>query len=149
MICVLSEDEIQETRRVFDALADGRGEITISDLKYFFQSLERERTDLELFQMVHDVGLATVDPISFQQFVQILGSEKKICQAADDESDLIDAFTACGGEHDTSGYVERNTLIKIVKDDFGLQIDIENMINKYDTDGSGEIEYSEFKQLLS
>ena len=39
--------------------------------------------------------------------------------------------------------------IKIIKHDFGLTIDIEELINKVDTDGSGEIEFEEFKTLLS
>ena len=45
--------------------------------------------------------------------------------------------------------VNSSTLIKIIKVDFGLTIDIEELINKVDTNGSGEIEYSEFARLLS
>jgi calmodulin len=40
-------------------------------------------------------------------------------------------------------------LIKIIKHDFGLPIDIERLINDIDADGSGEIEFDEFKALLS
>jgi EF hand len=39
--------------------------------------------------------------------------------------------------------------VKIIKVDFGLTIDIEELINKIDADGSGEIEFEEFKTLLS
>ena len=66
-----------------------------------------------------------------------------------DESDMIDAFVACGGLQDKTGNVKRDTLVKIIKHDFGLTIDIEELINKIDTDGSGEIEFEEFKTLLS
>ncbi len=38
---------------------------------------------------------------------------------------------------------------QIIKHGFGLTIDIEELINKVDTDGSGEIEFEEFKRLLS
>ncbi len=61
----------------------------------------------------------------------------------------VDAFVACGGNPDKSGNVHRDTLVKIIKHDFGLTIDIEDLINKIDADGSGEIEYEEFKTLLS
>ena len=61
----------------------------------------------------------------------------------------VDAFVACGGEPDKSGHVRRETLVKIVKEDFGLTIDIEKLIDDIDEDRSGEIEYLEFKQLLS
>ena len=40
-------------------------------------------------------------------------------------------------------------MIKIVKQDFGLTIDIEELIEKIDIDHSGEIEFEEFKDLLS
>lgn len=39
--------------------------------------------------------------------------------------------------------------MKIIKHDFGLTINIEDLINKIDSDGSGEIEFAEFKALLS
>ncbi len=61
----------------------------------------------------------------------------------------MDAFVACGGNPDKSGHVERATLVKVIKVDFGLTIDIEELIDAIDADGSGEIEYEEFKELLS
>lgn len=56
---------------------------------------------------------------------------------------------ACGGNLDKSGCVKKATLIKIIKHDFGLTINIEDMINKLDVDGSGEIEFDEFKAILT
>ena len=35
-------------------------------------------------------------------------------------------------------------LIKIIKEDFQMTIDIEKLIEEIDDDGSGEIEYDEF-----
>ena len=61
----------------------------------------------------------------------------------------VDAYVACGGKADKSGHVKKDTLIKIVKQDFGLTIDIEELIAKIDIDHSGEIEFEEFKDLLS
>lgn len=61
----------------------------------------------------------------------------------------VDAFVACGGNRDKSGHVQRDVLVKIIKDDFGLTIDINKLIDDIDTDGSGEIEFGEFKALLS
>lgn len=62
---------------------------------------------------------------------------------------MVDAFVACGGKRDKSGFVKRETLVKIIKIDFGLTIDIEELINKIDNDGSGQIDFDEFKALLS
>ncbi len=44
--------------------------------------------------------------------------------------------------------MKRDTVVKIIKHDFGLTIDIEELINKIDTDGSGEIEFDEFSLML-
>ena len=37
----------------------------------------------------------------------------------------VDAYVACGGQTDKSGHVHRDTLVKIIKKDFGLPINIE------------------------
>ena len=37
----------------------------------------------------------------------------------------VDAYVACGGKPDKSGHVHRDTLVKIIKKDFGLPINIE------------------------
>ena len=78
-----------------------------------------------------------------------MGSQKEREENFDDENDMVDAFVVCGRQHDRSGHFKRETLVKIIKQDFGLTIDIEELINKIDTDGSGEIEFDEFKILLS
>jgi len=54
-----------------------------------------------------------------------------------------------GGNSDSSGHVDAEKLIKIIRDEFEMTIDIERLIKEIDTDGSGEIEYDEFKTLLS
>ena len=80
---------------------------------------------------------------------QVIETQKERAAQFDDESDLIDAYVACGGNADKSGCVSADMLIKIIKHDFGLTIDIEELIRAIDTDGSGEIEFEEFKTLLS
>ena len=65
-----------------------------------------------------------------------------------DESELLDAFVAMGGEPDGEGCVDARKLIATIKDEFEMTIDIERLIQEVDEDGSGEIEFDEFKQLL-
>ena len=40
-------------------------------------------------------------------------------------------------------------LIKTIKEEFEMTIDIEALIAEVDEDGSGEIEFDEFKELLA
>ena len=53
-----------------------------------------------------------------------------------------------GGEADGEGSIDADKLIDIIKNKFEMTIDIENLIEEIDEDGSGEIEFDEFKQLL-
>ena len=65
-----------------------------------------------------------------------------------DEGELLDAFVAMGGEPDGEGCVDAKKLIATIKEEFEMTIDIERLIEEVDEDGSGEIEFDEFKQLL-
>ena len=54
-----------------------------------------------------------------------------------------------GGLPDKEGFIDAEKLIRIIKDEFEMTIDIEKLIEDIDEDGSGQIEYDEFKNLLS
>ena len=58
------------------------------------------------------------------------------------------AFVSMGGHQDGSGTINASLLIEIIKNQFEMTIDIEKLIEELDEDGSGEIEYNEFKALL-
>eukprot|EP00947_MAST-08B_sp_MAST-8B-sp1_P001514 g1514.t1 len=106
-------------------------------------------TEEELFQMISEVDDNMSGSIDFGEFLKVIETQKERAAQFDDESDLIDAYVACGGHADKSGHVDAEVLIKIIKHDFGLTIDIEELIKAIDTDGSGEIEFEEFKELLT
>ena len=53
-----------------------------------------------------------------------------------------------GGEEDGDGCIDADKLIEVIKGDFQMTIDIEALILEVDEDGSGEIEFDEFKALL-
>jgi calmodulin len=106
-------------------------------------------TEEELFQMISEVDENASGTIDFGEFLKVIEKQKERAAKYDDESDMVDAFVACGGNPDKTGHVQRDTLVKIIKEDFGLSIDLEKLIDEIDEDGSHEIEFSEFKSLLS
>lgn len=58
------------------------------------------------------------------------------------------AYVALGGNPDLTGSLDAERLRKTCQD-FQLTIDIDKLIRQYDTDGSGQIDYEEFKSMLS
>jgi calmodulin len=99
--------------------------------------------------MISEVDENMSGSIDFGEFLKVVEHQKERNDNVDDEEEMVDAFVACGGNEDRSGVVQKDTLVKIIKHDFGLTIDIEELVNKIDTDGSGEIEYGEFSVLLT
>lgn len=147
---VLSQEEIDGCREAFLAFdKDRSGTIDVWELRQVLEAMGQHPTEEELFQMISEVDENMSGSIDFAEFLKVIENQKERAENFDDESDMIDAFVACGGLQDKSGNVKRETLVKIIKHDFGLTIDIEELINKVDTDGSGEIEFDEFKTLLS
>ena len=61
----------------------------------------------------------------------------------------MDAYVSMGGDEDGGGYIDADKLIRVIKEDFEMTIDIEKLIQDIDEDGSGQIEYDEFRNLLS
>ena len=53
-----------------------------------------------------------------------------------------------GGQPDGDGFIDADKLIHTIKNEFEMTIDIENLILEIDEDGSGEIEFDEFRELL-
>ena len=60
------------------------------------------------------------------------------------------AFKCLGGDYsDAESSIDSELLVHIIKDDFRMTIDIEKPLNDIDEDGSGKIEYNEFRDLLT
>ncbi|CAM9595282.1 unnamed protein product [Ectocarpus sp. 8 AP-2014] len=147
---VLTQEEIDGCRDAFLAFdKDRSGNIDVWELRQVLEAMGQKPTEEELFQMISEVDDNMSGSIDFPEFLKVIENQKTRAQNFDDETDMIDAFVACGGRMDKTGHVKRGALVKIIKVDFGLTINIEDLINKIDADGSGEIEFPEFKALLS
>ena len=97
---------------------------------------------------IHPILGDPKETISLEEFKNVILEQKKN-QTAMNEEDTLDAFVSMGGNLDTSGCIEADKLIHIIKKEFEMTINIEELIAEIDEDGSGEIEYDEFRNLLS
>mmetsp|Transcript_5876 Transcript_5876/g.10458 ORF Transcript_5876/g.10458 Transcript_5876/m.10458 type:complete len:100 (-) Transcript_5876:324-623(-) len=98
--------------------------------------------------MINEVDEDNTGKIEFHEFLKVYEQHQN-AENEDDEQDFIDAFVAMGGNPDKSGCVKADELVRIIRIKFEMTIDIERLIDEVDTDHSGEIEYEEFKALLS
>jgi len=179
---VLEQNVIDACRAAFTAIdTDRSGFIDCWELKEVLQALGCKPTDEDLFFMVSEVDEKMNGEIDFAMMLQIIQTQKARQSTAGDDSDLLTAYIACGGGEegdDYGGCVDATKLIKIIKEDFGLTVDIEaliqevrlperptpsslysfssfsslpllHMMMQVDEDGSGEIEFGEFAELLS
>nr|7K5B_R Chain R, Dynein light chain 4A [Tetrahymena thermophila] len=143
----LSEEDIQFCQKAFsDYDEDGLGAIKVSDLKLALENIGCSLSENDLFKMISEVDEKNTGLIKFSDFLNIY-YKQKYANLGDDDQDLVDAFVAMGGNADTTGSVDANRLIQIVKEEFEMTIDIVGLIREIDKDGSGEIEYEEFKLL--
>ena len=128
---------------------DRTGKIDVWELKSILEALGMRPTEEEMFQLMSEVDMNMSGTLDFAQLLKVIEFQKVRIDNMDDGSELAEAFVACGGGADRGGCVDANVLIKIIKEDFGLSVDMEALIREVDADGSGEIEFEEFQELLS
>jgi len=153
----LSQEEIDLCRQAFVKFdnkrkkfdVSERGTIDLWNLRQVLEFMGQNPTETDIFSMIIEAEEDAQGSIGFAEFIHIMEQQKLRSMHADHQSDLADAYIACGGDEDLGGCVKRETLIQIVKEEFGLPINIEELINQIDADGSGEIEFGEFEELLS
>ena len=145
----LTTEEEAKCWEAFSAFdKDSSGKIDANELRIVLEMMGQKTTEEEIFRMIAEADAENTGEISYAQFKHVISEQKKNQSATNDE-DTIDAYVAMGGLPDKEGYIDAQRLIRIIKEDFGMTIDIEKLIHDIDEDGSGQIEYDEFKNLLS
>merc|ERR1712224_782735 len=108
---MLTQDEIDKCREAFSRFdKDGSGTIDASELKQTLIAIGQNPSDEEVFTMISQVDDDGSGCIELSEFLKVCEKQKQIQDEADDETDLIDAFVARGGNADKSGRVEAEKL---------------------------------------
>jgi len=146
---VLTEEEIENCHKAFIQFdADHSGTIESWELKAVLEALGQKPTDQEILHMISEVDDNDSNSIEFSEFLQVMARQKVESNDTGKERDIFDAWVAVGGGVDLGGFVDADLLIKIIKSDFCLNIDIETMIKEMDTSGDGKVDYEEFVALF-
>ena len=126
---------------------DQQGYILTSELQPALEDLDEHVTENEVFRMIAQMDPQNTGQLNSFQFKQLVMERREDAQGTSD-ADLLDAYVAMGGDEDGGGCVDADKLIRTIKTEFEMTIDIEALIQEVDEDGSGEIEFDEFKELL-
>ena len=147
----LSEDDVARAIAAFAARDPERRGIRLCDLGTCMRAMGEEVSEAEIFDLMclAEVASEETNTLPFGEFLRLVTDRRQRLAEPVSEADLAMAFIACGGDpEDPESFVKKEKLVALVKGDFGLSIDISAMIESIDDDGSGQIEFDEFQQLL-
>ena len=146
---VLSQQEIEKAHDAFEKFdVDHSGCIDAWELKEAMKSLGQNPTDEEVFGLLAQVDTDGSGNIDFQEFLQVIEKQRDSQGDTGEDWDMVSAFVALEGNADKSGEIDIDKLRDMINK-FELTIDIEGLIEETDKDGSGLIDYGEFKAMLS
>ena len=127
---------------------EGTGQISSSQVKYVLEMMGVKVSEQELFKMITEIDPNNTGDIMYSEFKPYIVEMEVQRLMGSDETELLDAFVAMGGQPNGEGFIDAKLLIQTIKHDFNMTIDIEKLIADIDEDNSGEIEFDEFKALL-
>lgn len=146
---VLDEQFIQKCREAFNTFdQDGSGTIDTQEMKLLLEAIGEAPSEEELFRFMADVDEDGTGEIEFAEFLRAFEKQRGGTQELEDELDTLDAFVALGGNPDKTGFIDTQRLVHVVKDEFGMTIKIERLIDELDKDRDSKINYSEFAALF-
>jgi calmodulin len=124
----LTKEEEAKCYEAFSAFdKDGSGEIDANELRIVLEMMGQKTTEEEIFRMIAEADASNTGEIDFKQFKRVIAEQKKT-QSSSNEQDTMDAYVAMGGDEDGGGFIDADRLIRIIKEDFEMTIDIEKLI---------------------
>ena len=151
------EDEdpilVPSERRSAEEVYSEFGGVDIEHVGEAFEWLGVPSVPMELLQRFWDSLPTKTRFLSRRQFLALLVICKKHyleysqAELPPAEKEAVCAFSAIGGNSDRTGYLEQDQLKQLCHN-FGLGIDLDEFMAEVDEDGSGQVEYGEFMQLL-
>ncbi len=147
----LTPEEEEKCRQAFEVFdRDHSGYIDTKKMRVVLDSMgyAERASDRQVQRLIEQADAENYGHLTLGQFKRMI-SKAKHSRKLQNEEETLDAFVAMGGQEDGSGHIQSQTLIHVIKNDFKMTIDVEQLIRDIDRDGSGQISYDEFRYLLS
>lgn len=141
--------QIKEIKELFDALdADGEGSISVDELGELFSSMGKPMPKEKLAQMIAEVDSDGGGSIEFEEFLMLVGkqmAEEKVLTPLEQARQAFDMFdTDHGGTIDAT---ELGAALRAMGQNVSEE-EVKKMLAEVDDDGTGEIEFEEFCDLM-
>lgn len=126
---------------------NGDGRLDIWEIKQVFKDVGIQPSEDDIKQITQAIDNSNEDGLTFEEFVSVMEKEHGSKEEGD-ERETLEAWVALGGSLDHTGSIDSDKLKKIIND-FSLTVNIDELLELLDSDGSGQIEYDEFRLLFS
>jgi calmodulin len=117
-------------------------------MRLLLEAIGENPTEEELFRFMADVDGGGKGEIEFYEFLRAFENQRGGKVDPEAEMDILDAFVALGGNKDKSGFIDSSSLARVVRDEFGMTIRLDKLLEELDIDHDGRISFSEFKNLF-
>jgi len=136
-------DDAQNTFNLFDKRGDGL--VRTGDIGKVFTSLALKMDQDKLKDWLDEVDEEASGNINWEQFKMVYETKLK---EDEDERELKEAFRVLDkGNKGVIDVKDLRWILQSLGDDLSAE-EIENMIEETDTDGSGTVDYEEFRNLM-
>jgi len=136
-------DDAQNTFNLFDKRGDGL--VRTGDIGKVFTSLALKMDQDKLKDWLDEVDEEASGNINWEQFKMVYETKLK---EDEDERELKEAFRVLDkGNKGVIDVKDLRWILQSLGDDLSAE-EIENMIEETDTDGSGTVDYEEFRSLM-
>ena len=92
--------------------------------------------------------------VDIVEFLRLVGEQRKQYEAThqqtqkqEKEQNIVDAWSALGGNKDKSGKVDANRM-KVLLSTMGVGFDVDQGLKELDADHSGAVEFEEFATMM-
>ena len=145
---LFSGDQMTECKEVFSLFdKQGKGTIATEDIVAVIRSLGENPTEVELQQIMGEVGVTENSELKFSQFLNVL---LKVMEngTKDTEEELRLAFKAF--DYNGDGYINADTLryIMTALGDKWSEEEADEIIKEIDVDENGQLNYEEFIAMV-
>ena len=139
-------ENLQVYKEAFDLIDKNKdGEITLDELKQFFNGLKENISDSDLQDMINQADIEGNGSITFDGFVSLLDSKLR---NDDVQEEIIETFKKF--DQDNNGLIGPEDIYNLLQS-FNQDITIseaEEMIKNVDIDDDGFVNYKEFVKMI-